>query len=570
MNKAKKHRASGIFLIVIAALLIELLSLVQYRYLRKQTLADLMLETDTELRIKTNIIRNTLKSAEATMRENMWDMMRCAEHPDSMFAATERLISVNPDIVGGCIAFVPYHYPEKGRLFEPYAYKDNGKIVCEQIGNEKHDYTQNPVYQKAMKERKPIWSDPYQYGKDIVLDLTTFSYPFLGKTGEPVAVCGIDIDLTWLSDSLNARHHYPSSFSMLLTREAKMTSPHPGRQELAEQVAGLIAEHLAQDSTFRPGHAEVIHFKDQKRNRKAMMSYTMMEDEPHWLVAMINYHDEIYAPVRKSWLQQMAILLTGLLILLFMIRRFVGKERELQRATLEHARLGGELDAARSIQMQMLPKDFPENIAGSLEPAWEVGGDLFDFFSRDDKLFFCIGDVSGKGVSAAMVMAEIYSLFRCVAEREDNPRDIVRSVNRKLCKDNRSFMFTTFFLGILDLPTGELRYCNAGHDHPFIVTKTAEMIPAEANMPLGVFPELDFVEQSLTLQKGCTLFLYTDGLTEAKNASLQMFTAERVKETLEHGPADPAPMLAAMNDAVKGFVNGADQSDDLTMLAIRY
>lgn len=570
MNKERKTRASGIGIIIFAALLIELLTLFQYHHLRKEAMKDVEQESGSELRIKTGIIENTLQSAESTMRENEWDLLRCLDIPDSIFAATGRLISVNPNIVGGSIAFIPYFYPEKGRLFEPYAYKSDSGIVLEQIGGPEHDYTQNPVFGQVLSEKSPVWSDPYKYGEDIVLDLTTYTYPLKDHKGDIAGACGIDIDLTWLVDSLNARHRYPSSFGMLLTRKAQPVSWHPRYQKTAEQVSTLIAENLQEDGAILPGHMYVIQFREGRKGRKASVYFTMMEKDPHWLVALVDYHSEIYAPVRRSWLQQMAIIFTGLLILLFMILRFAGKEKELRLATVERARIGGELDAARSIQMQMLPKQFPDHIYGFLRPAWEVGGDMFDFFTRDEKLFFCIGDVSGKGVPAAIVMAEIHSLFRVISETEENPAKIVRKLNRKLCKDNSSFMFTTFFMGILDLPSGKVCYCNAGHDHPFIVTTGAEEVPAVANMPLGVFSDMEFEEQSLTIRKGSTIFLYTDGLTEAKNEAHELFTLQRVKEVLGHCPTDPVGMISAMEEAVKGFVDGAEQSDDLTLLAIRY
>jgi len=572
MNKNNKEKhASGIGIIIAAALMIELLSLMQYRYLRNDTSAQLERLSATELRIKTGIIRNTLKTAEATMQENLWYIRRNLPHADSMFAVTGRMISANPNIVGGCIAFVPYYYPEKGRFFEPYAHKEDYGIAIEQLGSQWHDYTLNPAYTQTLENKKPDWSNPYKYGDNEIFYLTTYSYPLTDDDGKAVAVCGIDIDLSWLGDTLNASRPYPSSFGLLLTDDAQIVTGKIKRYRTAEQVARLICDEIATDNSSVLGRSMSMTFRDSLDGRKASVYYMMMAEEPNWMVALVNYHDEVYAPVHKSWLRQMLVLLIGLLILFFIIRRFAIKERELRLANLEQARIDGELNAARSIQKQMLPKTFPDGVCGMLEPALAVGGDMFDFFIRDNKLFFCIGDVSGKGVPSAMVMAGTYSMFRIFSEREDSPGKIVSDLNIRLSRSNDFNMFLTFFLGVLELDSGILHYCNAGHEHPFILSGgKPEEIPAVANMPIGAFDDTSFREQSLTLAEGATIFLYTDGLNEAKNAERKLFGMDRVREVLENCPPEPRQMIETVYGAVRKFVDGAPQSDDLTMLAIRY
>ena len=577
----KKHPGLGI--IIIAALLVELISIVQYRRLHAWAEDDLEKRSVTELQVKAEIIRNTLASAEETMQEHLWDIENHLDEADSMFAVTARLIRANPHIVGGCIAFIPDYYPGKGTFFETYARKADGTIVLEQIGALDHDYTQNPAFRQALETRRPVWSDPYHYGSDPEMWLSTYSYPVADRAGKIAAVCGLDIDLTWLSDTLNAHHSYPSSFALLLTRDGQLIAGPADAHAPEADVAQAVS--LLQDSTIvRTGdHAGRLpeRFRSARKGQKAYIYSTSLENDPLWQVAQVCYHNEVYAPMRKLRLRQMFLILAGLLILFFMIERFARNETKLRDAHVQQARIGSELSVARNIQKQMLPKSFPLfpdrkdlDIYGSLVPAREVGGDLYDAFIRDNQLFFCIGDVSGKGVPSAMLMAVMHSLFRMVSARENRPEKIVKVLNEELCKDNETNMFVTFFLGVLDLSDGTLSYCNAGHDRPIVVADSVEELPALANLPLGVFDDTAFEGQTCRLDAGTTLFLYTDGLTEAKDVHRQQFSRKKVKETLEQcrmvPGMDAQTMIEALGDAVHRFAGGSELSDDLTMLAVHF
>lgn len=250
---------------------------------------------------------------------------------------------------------------------------------------------------------------------------------------------------------------------------------------------------------------------------------------------------------------------------------------ELTEATSRQASMDRELDIARDIQFSMLPASFPErkdvDIFASLTPAKAVGGDLYDFFIRDDKLFFCIGDVSGKGVPAAMVMTVTSALFRSLTRRDTQPASITRTLNNELCSHNDSLMFVTLFSGVLDLTTGKLLYCNAGHDAPILASTdgSVQYLQVDSNVAAGVMPDMEFKQQETVLQPGTTLFLYTDGLTEAENERHELFGMDRTLETAGmEGNVPPSMFIASVTTTVRSFVAGAVQSDDLTMLAIRY
>lgn len=251
---------------------------------------------------------------------------------------------------------------------------------------------------------------------------------------------------------------------------------------------------------------------------------------------------------------------------------------ETRAVNAEKGRMEGELQTARSIQMSMLPKTFPPypdrddiDIFGQLTPAKEVGGDLFDFYIRDEKLFFCIGDVSGKGVPASLVMAVTRSLFRTVSARESQPARIMTTINESIAEDNDSDMFITLFIGALDLPTGRLRYCNAGHNAPLLIgTMNTGTLPCDPNVPVGIEPKWRFSAQESVIDPQTVIFLYTDGLTEAENIFYDQFQEERIIETIRLSEHKPQQLIQSMTEAVRQFTDQAEQNDDQTMLAIQY
>ena len=260
-----------------------------------------------------------------------------------------------------------------------------------------------------------------------------------------------------------------------------------------------------------------------------------------------------------------------------MQKSLIQQIEETRSANEEKGRIESELNIARDIQMSMLPKTFPPfpdrndiEIYGKQKPAKEVGGDLYDFYIRDEKLFFCIGDVSGKGVPASLVMAVTRTLFRTISFKEALPERIMFGINNAMADNNESNMFVTLFLGVLDLPTGRLRYSNAGHNAPMLIGQTIGLLPCAANVPLGVQTDWKFSQQETTIDLNTCIFLYTDGLTEAENAANEQFMEERMIEVAKGMSHEPQQMIEQMFNAVHQFVGNAEQSDDLTMLAIQY
>ena len=573
----QERKGSRLILILLFALLLVLVGAAQYFYTR------ILLEdgeermTRMELTSHTDLVLNTLKNVESSMRDNTWSIQQSLDRPDSLFGATRRILASNPLLDGACIAVVPDYFPEKGRLFETYAHWEKDELVVEQIAGPAHDYTQAPGYIRAVREGKDFWSEPYEYGRERVMDLTTYSFPVTDKNGRLAAVCGLDLDLTWLSDTLNTAPFYRSSFGFMVSGSGKLVGePSTGRvsPKTLEYVIGLMADSTVVRSVKGRARYTVINFRDPVTKRDAFVNFKPLSREPGWTIAEVSYWDEVLFPVRKMMRRILLLTLAGLLFLLLILHRFARNGKRLWEADMRQASIGSELRIARRIQEDMLPKSSLDldglAVHGLLAPAKEVGGDLYDYYVRDGKLFFCIGDVCGKGVPAAMVMAVVHSLLRMLSEREDDPARIIGDLNREACQNNESGVFVTLFLGVLDLATGRLRYCNAGHDHPVLARDTVEELPALANVPVGTFDDFQYQAQETVISPGTLLFLYTDGVTEAKDAGRRQYGRERLLRTLSTCSREPAAIVREIEYSVRAYSGTAGQSDDITTLAVRY
>ena len=252
-------------------------------------------------------------------------------------------------------------------------------------------------------------------------------------------------------------------------------------------------------------------------------------------------------------------------------------EEEFLKLKAEKERMDKELCMASELQQSMVPNGYVAQdnveIFGKLIPAREMGGDLFDYGLIDGKLYFCIGDVCGKGAPAAMLMAYAHAHLAQLTLHESNPAIIIQTLNQFASYHNESCTFFTLFLGALDLSTGRLQYCNAGHNPPYILGDEVVLLDCDPNQPVGPIEDAEFSLQETTLRPGSTIFLYTDGLTEAEIKGKEEIGPERaeavLKECIER-KLNPEGMVNAVIEAVHRLTNNVPQSDDLTMLAIRF
>jgi len=247
---------------------------------------------------------------------------------------------------------------------------------------------------------------------------------------------------------------------------------------------------------------------------------------------------------------------------------------------LEKHKIEESLETARKIQMSMLPRGFeqfcqqyPIDIYAYLSPAKEVGGDLYDFFVKNtDQMFITVGDVSDKGVPAALFMAVAKTLIRSGAERTIDPAEILFKVNNELCQNNEESMFVTLVLGVLNLTTGKLRYANAGHTPCYLLSEdgSIEQVQAITAMPLGVFEDVEYTTEELILKDKQSIMLYSDGVTEAMNSDFDLFEEARLEASLIRSAGGNAHSIAEnIIEDVKLFAGNAQQSDDITLLAVK-
>ena len=568
-------------LIIGAALLLELTSGVLYysaQNIIHRTVEKLI---EREMNAIYLCIRNKLAKVEVTVDNMAWVVADDLEDPEWMYSITRLLVENNPSILGCTVCFVLDYFPQKGRWFEPYAVRRaDGTVETMQLGSAEHDYVKMDFYTEAMAKNGGNWCEPYLDKDGARAMVTTYSVPVHDEKGKTVGVVGADIALDWLEEVVEEGKFYKSTQRFIVTEKGHLLAGKDSK--LFQMVRQLIKADEDKVSY------ETI--TDEKGNERHVYFHPV-GGNTNWILVSIQNDKEVFSKLGKIRTTLLLPVLAGLILIGFIVWRTSRNLERLRKVKAEKERIGGELRVASEIQQSMLPHSQIQHadvdIFGSLVPAREVGGDLYDYYIRDEKLFFCIGDVSGKGAPSAMVMGVIHSLFRAFSTHENNPARIMQAINEVSCQGNESNIFVTIFIGVLDLPTGRLRYCDAGHDAPIVLRsqetgdrsqetgdrsqESVVHIPVEPHLPVGVFEDVKYGLEETQLKPDSTLFLYTDGLTEAKDAGRKQFGLKRVEEVLRADcPIQPRQLIETITRQVHQFVGDAQQSDDLTMLAIHY
>ena len=568
--------------IIVALATLEATSLIQYYFSRKTIYEEATRRAEGQLQTTNLEITNVLDRVETTVRNNVWPVRKTLAIPDSLWSLACRIVDCNPFVSGTAIALMEDYFPQKGRLFCPYAYRDGDRIDTRQLGEESYGYPGKEWFCKPLETGEGYWSEPYFDTGGGEMLMTTYSLPVTDMKGQVAAVLTADISLDWFTDLVGSIPEYPGAFSALISRTGKlMVCPAPAlimKKTIQEVAADLEDSTAVRDIALamlagERGSRQVLY-----KGEKEYVFYAPI-DRANWSMAIVIPHKEIYGDVQRGRLLVILLQVLGLLVMSYILYTSVKNQMRFREVSEKKNRIDSELRVARDIQMSMIPTSFlptpglkDVDMSGVVVPAKEVGGDLYDFYDRDGKLFFCIGDVSGKGVPAALVMSVTRSLFRSVSAHEKSPQRIVTVMNESLTDMNENDMFVTCFLGVLDVATGHLRYCNAGHNAPVrIGPGMAAFLDVVPNLPLGVVPGMQYQEQETHLSTGEGLFLYTDGLTEAENADHVFFGDARLLENaLRLGGEKADTFVQSMAADVKSHIRGCDPSDDLTMLAIRF
>ena len=557
----------GLGVIIAAAVLLELVSGIMFytsHNIIQETMEKLVEREMSGIYVS---IRNHLSKIEV-MVDNMALVVRDdLDNPDAMFLTTRSLVENNPAILGSSISFIPDYYPQKGRLYEPYAIrKADGTVESQQIGSAEHDYTKNEFYIVPTTTNRGHWCEPYRDNDGAKVLVTTYAVPVHDADDKIVAVVDADLSIGLLEGMVEENKVYKSTQRFLISGKNHLLAGQDGPvfQMVLKQISGY---------SDKQGYFTL----EDEEGRDLHVFYHSVGGMTDWALISVLEDGEVFGKLRNVQLLLLFVVCVGLLLVGFIISRTSRNMERLRQTNAEKERIASELRVASQIQQKMLPNGHimldNVEIFGSLVPAREVGGDLFDYFIRDEKLFFCIGDVCGKGTPAAMLMASVHSLLYAFTLHESNPARVIHAVNEIASQGNEECMFFTLFLGVLDLPTGRLHYCNAGHNAPFILGDELMMLDCDSNLPIGPFDDAEFSLQTITLSPGNTIFLYTDGLTEANNTEGQELGLERTKEVLTdcvERHLKPTDIVSTVTEAVHRFTMGAEQSDDLTMLAVRY
>lgn len=479
-----------------------------------------------------------------------------------------------------------------------------------------------------------VYEDP-ETGKMQIEQICSYSMPIHDEHGNFVGVMSLDIDQQWLSKIINNMKPYPNSHTIALGRGG-VYLVHPdsstiGRETIfTETLEGAFPEirHVGELMTGGKRGMVSVGGENVTGGDDSYVFYTPLK-RVGWSIGIVCPEGDIFGGYnRLKWLLivMMAVGIFLMMVVCILVIRtrvhpleklarsaniiahgnfnheipvskgddeiallgrafrdmqhsLVDYIEELKTTTANKERIEGELRIAHDIQMGMIPKIFPPyperkdiDIYATLTPAKEVGGDLYDFLILDEKFYFVIGDVSGKGVPASLLMAVCRNLFRTVAGQGFTPQQIVNSINNTMGESNESGMFITLFVGVIDLKTGHLSFCNAGHNPPVIIDREGkatfmELVP---NIPAGLFDGFDFEAQEYPSVDGITLFLYTDGLTEAENKEKALYGDDHLIEFLTSKHDVEAKALVEQTaQSVTAHADGAEQSDDLTLMAIR-
>ena len=582
-------------------------------------------------------VNNILTEVKVATDNTDWLITRHLDAPDSMFVYSRRILQNNPNLNGCSIAFEPNYFESRGLYFSAYSQNSNGVIRTAQEGNDAYHYFSMDWYQLPKLLDRPCWTEPFvdfnPGGISSPEMIISYCKP-IKDNGKYIGTIAVDLSLEWLSKTISAVKPYPNSYSIMIGQGGTFFV-HPDSTKLFYQTIFTPTLIKPDTAVINLGHAmqageEGMHQLDIDGED----SYVFFKPlgDTGWSVGIVCPAKDIFSGYYRLINSIIGIVVVGLLLMLMVFSGIISKQmepleelayqaeaiasgnmdeeiseskrtdeigqlsnsfrhmqksivqqmEELKHINEQKGRIEGELKIASDIQMSMLPKIFPPypdrddiDVFGQLTPAKEVGGDLFDFYIRDEKLFFCIGDVSGKGVPAALVMAVTRAQFRTISAHEAAPDRIISNINDAMAEDNDSNMFVTLFVGVLDLLSGRLHYCNAGHDAPFLIGNIgAGMLPVDSNLPAGVMPGWKFTNQETMIDPDTTIFLYTDGLTEAENIEHKQFEMERIRDIAKQLQKErifnPNIIIRTMTDAVHEFVGEADQSDDLTMLAIQF
>jgi len=458
--------------------------------------------------------------------------------PDNLQKETSNLLKRYPSFFCLHVDFTEDYYPEKGKWYSMFSYRLNDSISTINTKGSQFDYSQREWYNGALKSGgKGYWGKTYW--SDIINNtIFTYSDDIIDSLGNPFCVVGIDFSLSWMHQLLEQFKPIDQAVCMIYSSDGTVLTA-------SENQSGSSSLDLSEDKWI-------------------LSCQTFDEIDMEMVIAVPK--QLIWKDILWIILFPLVVFVLGSIIVGILIHRMSRDQQENARLETEKKVISRELQIAHDIQMGILRNDFPQDqdvvVHADLLPMREVGGDLYDFARQGDILWFIIGDVSGKGVPATMFMSSTINLFRSALGHQTSPKAIVEEMNAVLSDNNPSLTFVTAFIGRLHIPSGQLTYCNAAHMPPLVLNsdhsvRCIKMIP---NVPLGYDEKYKFAQEGCMLGKDQKLVLYTDGVTEARNATRKMMGGEQWMEIARHNDD--------LLGAVREYIGQAEPTDDITLMTI--
>lgn len=602
------------FVIAVILLIFGISGYLELKMAYKTTVADAQQRADEAMTAAANAVNWRLYNVENTTHTAGGYAKIIEKSPNDAYTFLKELIESNPDIASAGFFFKPGYYSNIKGAYAPTISRNKvtKEISAANITDTGHgyDYLHGDENWDLSSKGDSIWGDPYVDSTFTKRPLVTYSVPVYDSKGDFMAVLYTEIDLQWLWLLLNDLKPTPDSqvsaidkhgvflchsdSSLILNTNALQLAKSGNDTTVLSITKKMLKGERGRDSIKQNVTAEMqdgdIVAKD---NIEASYVYYAPIERTGWSITFTYPTSKILSIPREMFWNMIKLGSITLLLLLIVITigiHYIARPfaEKLQNVTASKAGIESELRVASSIQMGMIPKlypAFPErkelDVYGILKPAKSVGGDLYDYFIRDEKFFFCIGDVSGKGVPASLFMAVIRALFRNITLHVSDPKEVIEALNTALAEGNDLNMFCTMFLGVLDLKTGKLEYCNAGHNAPIIrrITDGGKDVDVhyaniDINIAVGVFDGFPFKKGETILKPGEAIFLYTDGVTEAEDKQKELFGEERTMNTLSKARKEhirsAKDFVEYVYNAVNNHAQNTDQSDDITMMVVEY
>lgn len=550
---------------------------------------------------------------------------------------TTNMVKSNSDIISARIAFEPKYFPAEGNYYMLHTQEEGkNNYVTQVLGSHaNYDYHAMDWYLIPKLKKEAYWSEPYFDAGASESAIATYSAPVYDSEGNLIAILAASISLDWITEMVANERPYPNSYSFMVSRFALYVS-HTDRSRILNETF-FTATSTMKDTTISNMTKKEYELLSKSKGHRMFTdggveryAFFAPIERIGWSVVIVSSKNDILMQISEVNKYFIILVLCSMVLIFILLIATIHKATrplkiltdstmpiahgnfdteipeikgkgemrelreafinmqsslknyivELQSTTQIRERIESELSIATQIQMGMLPTIFPPyplleevDLYATLTPAKEVGGDLYDFFTKDGILYFTVGDASGKGVPASLLMAVTSSLFRSVAPFFAEPSDILKSMNNSIAEKNDANMFITLFIGAMNIETGELHYSSAGHNAPVLKRgDKSEFIKVTPNLPLGIMPDMEFTSHSMILGKDDYLFLYSDGLTEAENYEKELYSDERLLDLIAKitDGVSATEFLDITLNSVHEFVKDNEQSDDLTMLVVKF